>query len=97
MFVNTKMKCMNPNWEKIGLTPTEITLRDQVGISVNKEDLNGCDETVKKLLDSAKEYEDIITQTLDHHLYNIGCAGAAGADYILKSLVEKKKKSAKTK
>ena len=97
LFVNTKMKCMNPNWERIGLTPTEITLRDQVGISVNKDALQGCDEIVKKLLDSEKEYEDIITQTLNNHLYNIGCAGAAGADYILKSLVEKKKNSAKSK
>lgn len=97
LFVNTKMKCMNPNWEKIGLTPTEITLRDQVGISVNKEDLQGCDEIVKKLLTSEKEYEEIISQTLENHLYNIGCAGAAGADYILKSLVEKKKNSAKSK
>ena len=97
LFVNTKMKCMNPNWEKIGLTPTEITLRDQVGISVNKEDLQGCDEIVKKLLTSEKEYEEIISRTLENHLYNIGCAGAAGADYILKSLVEKKKNSAKSK
>ena len=97
LFVNTKMKCMNPNWEKIGLTPTEITLRDQVGISVNKEDLQGCDEIVKKLLTSEKEYEEIISKTLENHLYNIGCAGAAGADYILKSLVEKKKNSAKSK
>ncbi|MBQ8440261.1 MAG: membrane protein insertase YidC [Clostridia bacterium] len=97
MFVNTKMKCMNPNWEKIGLTPTEITLRDQVGISVNKEDLQGCDEIVKKLLASSEKYEAIITETLNKHLYNIGTAGVAGADYILRSLVEKKKNSAKTK
>ena len=97
LFVNTKMKCVNPNWEKIALTPTEITLRDQVGISLDKEALVGCDEVVKKLLDNAKEYEEIITKTLENHLYNIGHAGAAGADYILKSLVEKKKKSAKSK
>ena len=97
MFVNTKMKCVNPNWEKIGLTPTEITLRDQVGISVNKEDLQSCDEVVKKLLNNAEKYEEIIAKTLENHLYNIGCAGAAGADYILKSLVEKKKNSAKSK
>ena len=35
MFVNTKIKCLNPNWEKINCTPAEIALRDQVGISVN--------------------------------------------------------------
>ena len=92
VFVNTKMKCMNPNWKKIDCTPTEIILRDKVGISVNKEDLVHCNETVKTLFDNAAEYEKIIADTLSSHLYNIGSAAEAGADYILNSLVEKKKK-----
>ena len=91
MFVNTKLKCMNPNWEKIDCIPTEITLRDKVGVSVNKEDLVHCDKTVKELLARGEEYEKIITDTLHTHLYNIGTAAEAGADYILTSLVEKKK------
>ena len=95
MFVNTKLKCLNPNWEKIDCVPTEISLRDQVGVSVNKEDLVNCDEVVKALLNSSEQYEKIITETLNNHLFNIGCAGKAGADYILHSLVEKKKKSAR--
>ena len=93
MFVNTKLKCMNENWEKIGLTPVEIALRDQVGVSVNKEDLGGCDEIVRRLLDSSAEYERIIEETLAGHLYNIGHAGEAGAKYILKSLKAKKKQA----
>ena len=91
MFVNTKIKCLNPNWEKINCTPAEIALRDQVGISVNKEDLHTCDQIVAKLLASSEEYETIIEQTLENHLFNIGCAGKAGASYILSSLVEKSK------
>ncbi len=97
LFVNTKMKCMNPNWEKIGITPTEITLRDRVGISLNKDALNTCDTVVKRLLENAAEYEAVITETLNNHLYNIGTAGAAGATYILTSLVEKKKKASQKK
>lgn len=93
MFINTKLKCMNPNWEKIDCVPTEITLRDQVGVSVNKEDLGSCDTVVKTLLERSEQYEKIITDTLNNHLYNIGSAAEAGADYILNSLVEKKKKS----
>ncbi|MBR2018890.1 MAG: membrane protein insertase YidC [Clostridia bacterium] len=91
LFVNTKMKCMNPNWEKIDCIPTEITLRDQVGISLDKEQLATCDQTVKELLARGAEYETVIAETLSAHLYNIGSAAEAGADYILTSLVEKKK------
>ncbi len=91
MFVNTKIKCMNPNWEKIDCTPVEISLRDRVGVSVDKDKLNACDEIVKDLLNRSEEYRAIISDVLQNHLYNIGTAGEAGADYILNSLVEKKK------
>ena len=92
LFVNTKMKCMNENWEKIGITPTEITLRDKVGVSLDKDKLSECDKVVADLLASEDKYKEIITDTLNNHLYNIGSAADAGASYILKSLVEKKNK-----
>ena len=91
MFVNTKIKCMNPNWERIDCLPVEIALRDKVGISLDKEELTHCDETVKSLLARSDEYETAITETLNAHLFNIGTAAEAGADYILSSLIEKKK------
>ena len=91
MFVNTKLKCMNENWQKIDLIPTEISLRDRVGISVDKEKLGECNEIVAKLIENSAEYEQIIVETLEGHLFNIGKAGEMGADYILKSLVKKKK------
>jgi YidC/Oxa1 family membrane protein insertase len=90
MFVNTKIKCMNPNWEKIDCTPVEISLRDRVGVSVDTDKLNTCNEIVKDLLNRSEEYHAIISDVLQNHLYNIGTAGEAGADYILNSLVEKK-------
>lgn len=92
LYVNTKMKCMNENYGKIGITPCEITLRDTVGISLDKDKLPECKVVVEKLLSSSDEYEKIITDTLNNHLYNIGHAAEYGADYILHSLVEKKKK-----
>jgi YidC/Oxa1 family membrane protein insertase len=81
---------MNPNWEKIDCIPTEITLRDRVGVSVNKEELGNCGAIVSDLLAKSEAYEATITDVLHDHLYNIGSAGEAGADYILSSLVAKK-------
>ena len=93
IFVNTKMKCMNPNWEKIGCTPTEITLRDVVGVSVDKERLDACRDIAEDLFARAAEYEVKITEVLGQHIYHPGHAADVGADYILRSLVEKRKKS----
>lgn len=93
LFVNTKIKCMNPNWEKIGCVPTEISLRDRVGVSVDKDRLGEAGDIVRDLLSRADEYEVKIGQVLAEHIYNRGHAGEAGADYILHSLLEKRKKS----
>jgi len=93
MFINTKIKCMNPNWEKIGLTPVEITLRDVVGVSVDKDEVAGCRAVAKDLFARADEYEKKIADVLADHIYNQGKAGEIGANYLLGSLVEKRKKS----
>ncbi|MBQ1957058.1 MAG: membrane protein insertase YidC [Clostridia bacterium] len=93
LFVNTAIKCMNPNWKKIDCVPTEISLRDVVGVSVDKDRLDECRSIVEDLLASADEYDVKIGKVLSEHIYNQGHAGETGADYLLKSLVEKRKKS----
>lgn len=93
LFVNTAIKCMNPNWKKIDCVPTEISLRDVVGVSVDKDRLDECRSIVEDLLESADEYDVKIGKVLSEHIYNQGHAGETGADYLLKSLVEKRKKS----
>lgn len=93
IFVNTKMKVMNPNWERIGITPTEITLRDTVGVSVDMDKLVNCRAIAEDLFTRADEFEVKISQVLSEHIYNQGKAGKAGAEYLLSSLVEKRKKS----
>ena len=93
IFVNTKIKCMNPNWENIGLTPVEITLRDRVGVSIDKERVGECRAVAQDLFVRADEYEKKISEVLEQHIYNQGRAGEVGANYLLNSLVEKRKKS----
>ncbi|MBQ7379486.1 MAG: membrane protein insertase YidC [Clostridia bacterium] len=93
IFVNTKIKCMNPNWEKIGLTPVEISLRDVVGVSVDKDKVSECRSVAADLFARADEYEQKITEVLAGHIYNQGQAGEIGANYLLNALVEKRKKS----
>ena len=93
IFINTKIKCMNPNWEKIDCVPVEISLRDVVGISVDKERVSECRVIAADLFDRAEEYEAKIAKVLDEHIYNQGKAGEVGANYLLSSIIEKRKKS----
>lgn len=91
LFINTKMKVMNPNWKNIGLKPTQLTLRDTIGISVDTDKLNTVEQSVSYLLENEDKYKEIIDAALEKQVYNLGSAGKAGAMYILGSLKEKKK------
>ena len=92
VFVNTKMKCPNPNYTKIEFTPVEISLRNQIGVAVEKEDLCNLSETLNGLWSNAEHYKKVIEETEKELIFNQGCAAKAGADYILRSLAQKKKK-----
>ena len=71
----------------------EITLRDVVGVSIDKDRVGECRAVADELFAKADEYEQKITEVLQHHIYNQGRAGEVGANYLLNSLVEKRKKS----
>ncbi|HBJ98380.1 MAG TPA: hypothetical protein DDY82_04895 [Clostridiales bacterium] len=92
LFINTKEKCENPEWEKIGLQPVQKTLRNQIGMSIEKEEVPSCKKTVDYLLARGEEYNQRIAKIYDELIYNHGCAGQKGAQYILKSLSERMKK-----
>ena len=92
IFVNTKVKCNNPNYEKISLEPVEISLRNQLGVSLNKDEMSKVDDTIKDLLSKEDEYKEKITNIYNDFIFNHGKAGEAGARYILKSLASKKQK-----
>ncbi len=92
VFVNTKIKCLNENWKKLDLVPVEISLRDQLGVSVDKENLDQIDSIVQNLLSSPEEYANRIREIFEGFVFNHGNAGEYGAKYILKSLTSKKQK-----
>ena len=95
LFVNTKLKMQNTNWEKLNIIPIEIRLRDEVGISLEKEETINVKDSVDLLLSRKDEYKDKINTILNESVYNLNTDGEEGVKYILKRLVEisKKKKS----
>lgn len=92
LFINTQMKVCNQNWQKIGITPVEINLRSEIGVNINKEDLDKVGETVKELFDNGESYKNKINERFESLIFNHGTAAEVGAGYILKSIVQKRKK-----
>ena len=92
VFVNTKMKCPNPNYTKIDLTPVEISLRNTIGVAVDKDKLDSLPEILSTFEKKAEDYRAVIEKTQNELIFNHGTAAKVGADYILRSLAKRKKK-----
>ena len=87
LFINTKMKCPNPNWEKIGITPLEISLRDRIGRSLDKDSLDRAEEVIAEMEAHPEEWAERIAQVREQNIFNPGSCGGAAAEYILRSLI----------
>ena len=87
LFINTKMKCPNPNWEKIGITPLEISLRDQIGRSLNKDQLEQAETVIAEMETHPEEWAERIAKVREQNIFNPGKCGEAAAEHILRSLI----------
>ena len=87
IFVNTKMKVENPNWEAIGITPQEIVLSDRLGRAIEKEEASAAADAAAALLSdasgSAKELRE-------QYFYHSGTHGLYGVKYLIERLTRKK-------
>ena len=91
IFVNTKIKILNPNWEKIGMLPVEQENRNIIGKAIEKEDCINIKATVEELFKKRKQYKENINKYYENLIFNHNTAAKKGAEYILKSLASKKK------
>ncbi len=90
IFINTEIKCLNPNWQNIGCEPVEIGLRNKIGKALDKDELGNIRNEVSELLSRPDEYEARIGEAFDSLIFNHGKAADEGAKYILSRLMELK-------
>ena len=89
MYINTPMKEMNPEWQKIEYPPLNITLRDKLGKSLDMDQLDKAAETAEYLLANTETYHEKINALAHEYLYNLGSSSEAGARYIIKVVLDK--------
>jgi YidC/Oxa1 family membrane protein insertase len=88
VFINTTMKVMNPEYERIGITPINIALRDIVGVSVEMDRLDELHGIVETVLADKDKYRDKISAVMPDYVYYPGRSGEAGGKYIMNRLGE---------
>lgn len=92
LYINTPLKVINPDYEEIGIEPFDITIRDQIGISVDTDKLDTIKDAVDSLLNNEIYSKEAISKIRSQYLFNIGNSGEVGARYIIGKLIEYSKR-----
>lgn len=91
LFINTPMKIMNPEYQKIDTVPINIQVREEIGLSLDLDKLDLVAESVAELLKKKDSYYEKITAFTDEYIYNHGSSSRVGARYIIEQLQKKVK------
>lgn len=89
LFIDTPMKVMNPEYEKINTPPINIWMREVIGAVVKPDELEKLPEAVERLLSGRDEYRERIDSFVHEYVYNLGNSGEVGAKYIINEIQKK--------
>ena len=86
LFINTPMKVMNPEYDKIPTKPLNIRLRSIIGKSLDPDDLSAARDTVDEMIKNRESWHDAIAKALDEHIFNVGKSKQIYGRYFIKRL-----------
>lgn len=70
IFINTPKKVHNDEYEMYQNLPIEVTLREQLGVNLNYDEIKGIEQYINDFLINHVEYEEIITQLRKEYIYD---------------------------
>jgi len=83
LFVNTPMKVINRDWDKIDVEPINIAVRKLIGEDIEVADIAGIGELADRLIKNKEEYRKKISRIRDEELYNLDGSAKVGGQYII--------------
>ena len=83
IYINTPMKVMNSEYQKLGIEPLDITLRNKLGVSVDIGKLNSLPVIIEDMRSDSKKYRISIESTVAEYLFYPGRSGEAAGKYII--------------
>lgn len=90
LFVNTPMKVMNPEYERIGVVPINISIRKEIGGEIEPEDAGQANIVVEEMIARRGEYQERIRNLACQNVYNLGQSAQYSGKFILSELNKKR-------
>jgi YidC/Oxa1 family membrane protein insertase len=79
LFMDMPMKVNNPEYERIGLTTIEESIRDDIGAIVDPNDLEAALPLVEALCRDPEAFREQLRETRERAVYNVGRSATVGA------------------
>ena len=89
VFIDTPMKVSNPDWQELGIEPTDVSLRNEVGHSVSPDDLSELPDIIAEMISNPDAWHDRIEEVRSRMIFNLGHGGEAAGRYLLGKILEK--------
>lgn len=86
LFIDTPMKIMNPEYQRIDTTPINILLRKEIGEDIGLEDIPRINDIVQNMLREKPLYAVRIQESVQNYVYNLGDSNKVAAKYILNAV-----------
>ena len=91
LYINTPMKVMNPEYEKVKVEPIDIWIRNEIGCALELDELDQIAPKVSELVNNQEKYFEKIGAFIEEYVYNLDCSAEVGGKYIIKRLQQKAK------
>jgi hypothetical protein len=88
LFLDVPAKINNPRYTEIGIEPLEISIRSEIGVVINPDNLDLIPLKVRELLEKSSSYKKHLAELRNKHIYNFGKSSDIGAKYIM-NIVER--------
>ena len=89
IYVDVPKKSHNKEYEKIGLVPFEIRIRDKIGEIVPVQNIETIPERIEFLYSHGNNFENKIQKIRNDAIFNIGESGKVTASEIIRIISEK--------
>lgn len=83
LYIDVPPKTRNDTWQKLGLDPFEMSVRETIGAVVAPDRLADVPGEIRRLLADPEQFRDQIAVARDASVFNLGSSSAAAADAIV--------------
>ena len=89
IYIDVPKKSHNKEYEKIGLVPFEISIRDKIGEVVSVQNVETIPDRIEFLYSNSNNFENKIQKIRNDAIFNIGESGKVMASEIIRIISEK--------